>query len=168
MGKSINFWLISDTHFSHRNICKYCNRPKDFETIIINNLIKWKRVNGNDVLIHLGDFAFKDYSKWTKIWNDILGDTKRILVIGNHEHKSVDTYLKDGWSFVCDDFSITYKGKKILFSHKPTPDCGYDFNIHGHCHNKLPTKAEGYNKKRQKLVKMEHNYKPIALNELIK
>jgi len=85
------------------------------------------------------------------------------FVTGN----SAETYLKD-WNFVCDDFSITYRGKKILFTHKPNYSENYDFNVHGHCHLKIPTKKEGYNQKKQKLVSLEKNYKPICLNELIK
>lgn len=53
-------WFTADTHFGHKNIIKYCDRPFDSienmdQTIIgaINN-----NVQPNDILWHLGDFCF--------------------------------------------------------------------------------------------------------------
>ena len=47
--------IISDTHFLHKNIVQYCNRPTDFNKLIIKN---WhKVVKPEDIVIHLGDVA---------------------------------------------------------------------------------------------------------------
>lgn len=56
----MNIFVTSDTHFNHKNIIKYCNRPfKDVEEMneaIINN---WNNlVTNDDVIYHLGDFGF--------------------------------------------------------------------------------------------------------------
>ena len=51
-----NIYLISDTHFNHKNIAKYCNRPENFNELIWENLGKLKK---GDLLIHLGgDICF--------------------------------------------------------------------------------------------------------------
>ena len=51
----MKFFVIGDTHFLHENIIKYCNRPTDFNKLIIKN---WNKVvKAEDVVIHLGDVA---------------------------------------------------------------------------------------------------------------
>ena len=57
-----SIWFTSDTHFSHCNIIKYCNRPfKDVDEmnkILIQN---WNNVvRPDDIVWHLGDFALGD------------------------------------------------------------------------------------------------------------
>ena len=52
-------YFISDTHFNHNNIIKYCNRPfksiNEMNQTIINN---WnKTVKADDEIYHLGDLV---------------------------------------------------------------------------------------------------------------
>lgn len=60
-------YFISDTHFHHSNIIKYCNRPfkdiNEMNEIIISN---WNNiVKKDDIVYHLGDFCLSsdDYPK---------------------------------------------------------------------------------------------------------
>ncbi|MFH1797956.1 MAG: hypothetical protein ABH844_01235 [Candidatus Omnitrophota bacterium] len=57
----MNYWWISDYHFSHANIIRYSNRP--FETVEeMNEVIIRKhneRVKPEDTVFFLGDFIFK-------------------------------------------------------------------------------------------------------------
>jgi calcineurin-like phosphoesterase family protein len=53
-------WFTSDTHFSHNNIIRYCNRPfsnvEEMDEVLINN---WNnKVKQNDDVYHLGDIIF--------------------------------------------------------------------------------------------------------------
>ncbi len=49
-------WIVSDTHFFHINIGKYCNRPENWQDMIIEN---WNRlVSPDDDVLHLGDYCF--------------------------------------------------------------------------------------------------------------
>lgn len=169
----LNYWLITDTHFGHRNLEQHCNRPLLFEKLIIKNL--YKQLNKGDVLIHLGDVCFSN----DIMWHDILIELKQKLNLrlwlckGNHDHKSNKWYLEHGWNFVCEDFTMKIENKIILFSHKPVVDCGYDLNIHGHFHNSKtdhhePELVEIKNS-RQYLVAVEHtNYCPILVKNIIK
>ena len=62
-------FFISDTHFSHKNICRgvstWESGFRDFSSLnemdscLINNINK--HVSANDILYHLGDFAFGGY-----------------------------------------------------------------------------------------------------------
>jgi calcineurin-like phosphoesterase family protein len=48
----MNIWFTSDTHFHHKNIIKYCNRPYSSVEEMNNALIEnWnKTVKQNDIL----------------------------------------------------------------------------------------------------------------------
>ena len=53
-------FFIADTHFGHKNIIKYCNRPfaniEEMNETLIEN---WnKAVSAEDAVYILGDFAY--------------------------------------------------------------------------------------------------------------
>ncbi len=128
-------FLITDTHFNHAKVIEYCDRPLDFEERILKNCLDM--IKEDDTLIHLGDICIgNDKESHAKYIEPIKGT--KILVRGNHDKRSDNWYLNHGWDFVCDSFTGTYFGKKVLFSHTPQIDKGdFDLNIHGHLHNKL-------------------------------
>lgn len=78
-------FFTSDTHFWHKNIIGYSNRPfKDVqhmnETIIAN----WNSMVGpSDIVFHLGDVALGPWSEWAGTLARLNG--YKILVVGNHE-----------------------------------------------------------------------------------
>ncbi len=50
-----DIWIISDTHFFHENIGRYCNRPENWQDLIINN---WNDLIAPDEqVLHLGDLC---------------------------------------------------------------------------------------------------------------
>lgn len=78
-------FFTSDTHFGHRNIIKYANRPfKDVEhmdEILIRN---WNDTVGpDDTVFHLGDVALGSWERWHNILTRLSG--YKILVVGNHD-----------------------------------------------------------------------------------
>lgn len=88
-------FVISDTHFYHENIIKYCNRP--FPSVVEMNaalIENWNRtVRNQDVVIHLGDFAFTKANKKlaevkiTALAHGLNGH--KILILGNHDDKCI-------------------------------------------------------------------------------
>src|SRR5580765_7662676 len=78
-------FFTSDTHFSHANIIRYCDRPfKDIyhmdQTIVDN----WNSLVGpTDVVYHLGDVAMGDSDRWHDILTSLNG--YKVLTIGNHD-----------------------------------------------------------------------------------
>lgn len=138
----MKIWLITDTHLGHDAMVKYCGRPEDHSTRIIANL--QKRVNAGDLLIHLGDICIGKDEIWHGVLMNALPGVKRVLLLGNHDRKSVAWYLAHGWDFVCERFDGKYFGKKVAFSHIPLDDDGsFEINVHGHFHNTLHRLLEG-------------------------
>ena len=176
-------WLTTDTHFNHKKMVEYCNRPENFDHLIWEGL---KIIEGGDILIHLGDFCIgNDFENHIHL-GALLPDVKKILIRGNHDRKTNKWYMDNGWDFVCENFQDTYFGKIILFSHRPSKDCGqFDINIHGHFHNHLPRLlrndwvVEGEKERNEKelefltdkhkLLSLESTkYKPILLENFIR
>lgn len=86
-----NTFFTSDTHFGHARIIEYCDRPfanvKEMNEAMIDN---WNSVvKPDDVVFHLGDFAFADPENFL----DRLNGRKR-LVLGNHDKSITGNTLK--------------------------------------------------------------------------
>lgn len=161
-------YIISDTHFNHQMLIDKGYRIDGYEDIIWHNLMN---IPYDSLLIHLGDVC---------IGNDLpVHDSishlryKKILVKGNHDNKSNHWYFQNGWDFVCEQFTDIYFGKKILFSHVPVKDHGFDLNIHGHFHTlerkEYIDEFHMILNYKHKLISLEGlGYKPILLERLIK
>lgn len=81
-----NVFFTSDTHFGHKNIIKYCNRPhfdiKDMNQSLVQ---RWNHVvKPNDVVFHIGDVCFL---KEQKDINDLIHSLNGTihLIPGNHD-----------------------------------------------------------------------------------
>lgn len=159
-------YFISDTHFSHSNIIKYCNRPFNNVDIMNETLIKnWNNiVNKNDIVFHLGDFTI-DYDNLEELVKKLNG--KIYLIRGNHEGKSIKFYNEIGLEVLPSKTRLDEY--KFILSHKPLdnnliPD---DYiNIHGHIHNN--TLDSKFNSDNHYCVSIEKiNYTPISLDVLL-
>ena len=129
-------WIISDTHFGHKNIIRFCDRPHNHEDVMIHN---WKMtVNPDDTILHLGDVAFgnpKEIYYWANIIKEELPGRK-FLIKGNHDHsRSMKIYK--GIFEVVDPFVQDFSDVKFFFSHYPDHPTSmeWDINVHGHIHN---------------------------------
>ena len=163
MDKRCNIFTISDTHFFHTNIIKYCNRPFTAEEQDEAMIKRWNSVvREGDVVIHVGDFALhKDSEKVHNIIHELNGS--KILVKGNHDRKSNHWYMTNGFSFVCDSFVLD----NIIYTHRPVDKIeNWKFNIFGHIHDKVLPK---YENSKYICVSVEKiNYTPILIETLIK
>ena len=153
-------WFCSDTHFNHANIIEYCNRPyhditEMSETIIAN----WNNVvNKDDIVWHLGDFCLGPDQKKTipQLVSRLNG--KINLVLGNHDHHSIDFYYKSGFNRVYDRPVII--NNFVILSHAPlewVKDPMY--NIFGHVHDNVLYKT--WSKNGCCACVERHNYAPI-------
>lgn len=155
-------YVISDTHFNHTRICELTGRPADFNQLIIKN---WQAiVNKDDLVIHLGDVILGRNSELKGIMGELPG--RKLLVRGNHDREKPIWYLERGFTVVTDGIIL----HDILFTHEPEfilPK-KVKWNVHGHLHNSKP-KIEDINPLQpfHKLFVLEHEYKPIELNEFM-
>lgn len=145
MKPHFNMFAISDNHFLHENIIKYCSRPFKTRDDMDERMKKnWNAtVKEGDVVIHLGDLIFTAGSAEVIKTRIAELNGRIILVKGNHDRKGNIWYLNNGIDFVCDRFVWDYNGKRILFVHNPahvSPEdiLKYHYILHGHQHNNTP------------------------------
>ena len=130
MIPTLDTYIISDSHWGHHNIIKYCNRPENHDELMFDNWLK--TVKTNDIVLHLGDLAFKsNYMNF----NALPGE--KYLIKGNHDHKSNDWYEDNGFIIMPKRVFFNHEDKKVLFTHYPEKDFwDWDINIHGHIHDR--------------------------------
>lgn len=163
----MKYYVISDTHFNHDAIIKYCDRPENHEELIFNNLMQ---LTDQHCLLHLGDVCIGDNQEMHDKYIKPL-KCKKILIKGNHDPKSYTWYMNNGWDYACHTMQLKYAGRLIHFSHKPSAWDGFwDMNIHGHLHNLGGHRKDEYPNLKQwhRLYSPElMNYKPIELSEFV-
>lgn len=125
---NMNVYLISDTHFNHKNIATYCQRPENFTELIIK---RWNEtVKPEDLVIHLGDVQIGKKSEW--IMPNLPG--RKVLILGNHDRQNSATWwMEHGFDFACQGM----KFRNCWLTHEPSSSLadGCLLNIHGHLHN---------------------------------
>ena len=81
---TLETWIISDTHFFHENIGRYCSRPDNWQELIIKN---WNDlVTPDETVLHLGDFALGNKSNFDLLSGMLRGSL--FLIQGNHDRIS--------------------------------------------------------------------------------
>ena len=129
-------YFTSDTHFYHKNIIRYCNRP--FESIeeMNRSLIEnWNnKVPKDAIVFHLGDFAFCNESQIKELVSQLNGRT--ILIKGNHDAKN-DKFLNSVFSEVYPQLYLVANKQPIYLNHFPLL-CypSHAWNFFGHVHSK--------------------------------
>jgi len=137
-------WFVSDTHFSHKNILKFCpntRQGKDYEEhdeILIRN---WQQqVQPQDRVYMLGDIFFCDAVRARSIMRRLPG--QKHLVYGNHD-KVIQTNkdLRDMFESVADYKELAIDGQKIVLFHFPQMEWNRmhhgAFCLFGHVHGSL-------------------------------
>lgn len=143
MASNIKIWLISDTHFNHANIIKYCNRPFSTTEEMNHTLIQhWNSVvQSDDIVYHLGDVALTSEAHLTALLAGLNGH--KHLIRGNHDSKSRDYYLRAGFETVQPYLVLDYNGRTIYLTHHPESriqELGLPqdaLHFYGHVHNNM-------------------------------
>lgn len=125
-------WWTSDTHFSHANIIRYCDRPfrdvREMNEALVQN---WNAIVAtDDVVYHLGDLALgQDIELQIALTSRLHGDKR--LVPGNHDRiaasfegrrdadKFRPMYEEAGWRILPEEFEHTIGGHRVVVSHFP-------------------------------------------------
>lgn len=158
------FWIISDTHFGHDNIVKYCGRPERHEELMRN---AWhEKVRPLDTIVHLGDLTL---ATPRYLGNHRLKSLpgRKYLLKGNHDRCSRKAYAEQGFTFMKKSFALPYKGWTIVFTHRPDVEglligAPKRINVHGHIHEKLIDDPRFIN------VSVEQtDYSPVQITDLL-
>jgi calcineurin-like phosphoesterase family protein len=151
-------FFTSDTHYSHKNICRATtswadseDKTRDFKSLehmnstMVDNINRM--VGEDDILFHLGDWSFGGFEKIQELRDRIV--CKNIhLILGNHDHhierdrdgirdlfSSVNHYLD---LEVCDSNFGKFDQNRFILMHYPIASW-IDMNrgtihLHGHVH----------------------------------
>jgi len=179
-------WITSDTHYSHKNICRGVtnwrtkdgkipiestrdfNTIEDMNSVIVDNINS--KIGPDDTLIHLGDFSFGGFDKIGQFLDRLV--CKNIhLVLGNHDHhiKNNRENIHDRFLSIQNYLEVNIGGADFVLSHYPL--CSWNqlskgaIQLHGHVH--LPTNKKWGNGKRLDVGVDGNNYQPYKLSEIV-
>src|SRR3990167_8010996 len=127
----MTIWFTSDTHYWHKNIINYCNRPvgsiEEMNKFLIARYNE--KVQPDDEVWHLGDFAFCGRDKAIEILEQLNGHIH--LVRGNHDGSLVNKIapmfeevldyklLKVHLNYEADDGETVQYHQPIVLCHFP-------------------------------------------------
>lgn len=166
-------YYISDTHFGHENVIRFCDRPFDsVETMNAALIANWNRkVNGNDTVYILGDMFFRCADP-ESILQQLKG--KKRVIVGNHDgswmtkldasryFESVDVMLETS----VDNYGVTLCHYPLLtWRHAKKT-----YMIHGHIHSDTSSDFWPLLKARERVLNAGadiNRYEPVTLEELI-
>lgn len=128
-------FITSDTHFSHKNILVYEAEYRPFKDKVDMDeqlIARWNSVVGkDDVVFHLGDFAFADDKKIRKYVERLNG--RIYLLLGNHDRVRKFDWNSLGFARVLSN-PFLFDGKYIM-SHEPIDEIPTGkVNLFGHVH----------------------------------
>ncbi|MBE6440770.1 MAG: metallophosphoesterase [Desulfovibrio desulfuricans] len=143
-------YLISDTHFGHEKILRYCRRP--FQSVFEMNecmFDNWAScVRQNDTVYHLGDVAFggmEDVVRIVKRIRTLPG--KKFLIPGNHDMRHPGLLSEAFTGVLPPIFQTTAqtadgKAVRMVLCHYPMMTWNMEFSgaiqLYGHVHGRIP------------------------------
>lgn len=174
-------FFTSDTHYSHKNILNFSDRPYKSVEEMDEELIKnWNSVVDNgDRIYHLGDFTF-DHDNVESILKRLNG--QKFLIQGNHCKINNHTrpIFEKYFEWIKDYFVLKIKnGKnipstKIILSHYPFEvwDAQHNGSLHfyGHVHKinrHLDMRTDIVRRYNVGVDFPNNNFTPIELSEII-
>jgi len=109
-------FYTADTHFNHKNIIKYCNRPfSDVEEMNQTMIVNFQaQIKDHDHLWIVGDFGFGNAERLSEIFNQI--PEKKHLIIGNHDYNPV---FRLNWESIRDVCKVGDGVSRFFLNHYP-------------------------------------------------
>lgn len=154
-----------DTHFNHKNIIEYAERPFKSLDHMNNEIIRrWnQRVEKHDFVIFLGDFAFKDSMASRESLLEILSQLKGHITFirGNHDNNN-------SLSTKAESIILEFDNKAVYCTHNPEDySSSYPINLTAHVHQNWKIKRVY----RSYLVNVGvdvWNFYPIPIDDILK
>lgn len=134
-----HIFFTSDTHWHHSKIIEFCNRPWTTTEEMNEGLIeRWNaKVGKNDIIFHLGDFAWGGFEKWKSILERLNG--RIVLIMGNHDDKNLSELTKPYFEHITHQMKIVVGDRPIYLNHYPFLCFGGAYRnvwqLYGHVHS---------------------------------
>lgn len=173
-------FFTSDTHFGHKNIIEFCNRPYgDVRAMDLALIDNWNKVVPKDgIVFHAGDFAMTSSIEWIReIINQLNG--KIYLTLGNHCYRNrFDRQVVRDIFYQTDDmFYLTVQDDELEGGHVNFQICHYpllywrrgSYMLHGHIHSGPTSTASEkvpYHFMRYDIGVDAWNYTPVSYSQL--
>lgn len=173
-------FFTSDTHFFHKNILKYCNRPFTNAHEMNQELVeRWnEKIPKGSIVFHLGDFSLTANPKELDgLIDELNGDIH--LIIGNHENDALGkSYIRDKWKTISDIAEIYIKDDEITYGEQHIVMCHYpmqawngshrgSWHLFGHVHGGLSNKKVLQHAKTALDVGVDcHNFTPLSYQDV--
>jgi len=173
-------FFTSDTHWFHKNILEFCDRPYGDTPIMDSALImNWNSVVPKDgVVFHAGDFAMTariDYIK--ELTSQLNG--RIFLTLGNHDYqnrldrdifKTMFAGIDDAYYLTIQDDELESKHMDIMIFHYPIMFWrrGY-VHLHGHVHsgpNSTANEKVPFHPMRYDIGVDNNNFTPLSYHQL--
>ena len=177
-SNDVNLFFTSDTHFWHSNIIKYCNRPfMDIEEMNEEIIKRWNdKIENDDLVFHLGDFAFCGPSQYKTLLERLNG--KITLVLGNHDWRNIKEGYMSKFNGIYQQLRIKVDDQRIYLNHFPF--LCYEgswrgvWQLFGHVHSGPYNNGGGLDDPRLKMLLPgqydvgvdNNNFTPISYKEL--
>jgi calcineurin-like phosphoesterase family protein len=164
-------YFTSDTHFDHRNIINYAERPFKSVSQMNSTLIEnWNReVSSGDDIYHLGDLTFGDSNRVRSLLDVLNGNVH--LVTGNHDRPTSSVRSEFASFQNYKELTIPQENSKhpktIVLFHYPIEmwNKRHYSAIHLHGHEHTGHKLTGKN--RIDVGVDSWNYRPVSLEEVL-
>lgn len=174
----MKIFFTSDTHFNHSRIIQYCDRPfidaNDMNEQLIAN---WNNVvSPDDVVYHLGDFAFGNEKSVNAIMQR-LNFKHMHFIKGNHDKPFMEWWTKARFNNDCvaQKVDVNHYILETNINKQKFVLCHYAMKVwneshrgalhlYGHSHGTLPDDS---NSKSFDVGVDCHNYHPISLEQVL-
>ena len=169
----MNFY-IADTHFGHKNVLKFDNRPfasvDEMDRVLIE---QWNAVVGSDDDIYIiGDFCYRSTKEPLWYLKQLKG--RKHLILGNHdEYLLRDEKVMEEFVSVNNMVRIKDGTYSIVLCHFPLAEWyGYyrkTWHIYGHIHNKKQKCYQFLEHEERALNAgcIINHYTPVTIEQLI-
>jgi len=144
--------FISDTHYGHANIIKYCDRPFTYPETYEMDMMMLAHFKEADAagktIFHCGDFLFNTKNLLKDAWRPT---GQHYIVLGNHDKGADPTgkhralygeyfthIIGTSSTWKTHTLRILVDGVAVVLSHEPQRHLGdAQYNVYGHHHNNL-------------------------------
>lgn len=172
-------FMVSDTHWYHTNVIKYCNRPfADIDEMTEGLVQRWNAVvSPEDTVYHLGDVAMGGKRRAEELSKVLFSLNGKIRMLkGNHDGYVLNTPCRERFEWIRDYYELRYQDKLITLQHFPlftwnmagkidASGKPLAFMLHGHCHGSIDQVNAGTT--RMDVGVDSNDYTPVDLDKIV-